>query len=171
MPASRRFFGSLHRPEKPMDLDLLSDDARRNPYPVYERIRAISPLFREPTTGIWMVFDYETVKRVLTDFDTFSSRFGPQGWMIFLDPPRHTKLRALVAKAFTPKSVANLEPRITELVGGLLEPALERGEMDLASDFAVPLPMMVIAEMLGIPTSDRGQFKKWVDIMVAMSHA
>ena len=131
----------------------------------------MSPIFREPTTGIWMVFDYETVKRVLTDSETFSSRYGPPGWMIFLDPPRHTKLRALVAKAFTPRSVANLEPRITELVRELLEPALERGEMDLAADFAVPLPMMVISEMLGIPTSDREQFKKWVDIMVAMSHA
>jgi cytochrome P450 len=154
-----------------MDLDLFSDDARRNPYPVYERIRAVSLVLKEPATGIWMVFDYETVKRILTDSETFSSKYGPPGWMIFLDPPRHTKLRALVAKAFTPRSVANLEPRITELVRGLLDGVLERGEMDLAADFAVPLPMMVIAEMLGIPTSDRGQFKKWVDIMVAMSHA
>jgi cytochrome P450 len=154
-----------------MEPDLLSDNARRNPYPVYERIRAISPVLKEPTTGVWMVFDYETVKRILTDPETFSSRFGPSGWMIFQDPPRHTKLRALVAKAFTPKSVANLEPRIRELVHELLEPALARGEMDLAADFAVPLPMTVIAELLGIPTSDRGQFKVWVDTMVAMSHA
>ncbi|HSZ57061.1 MAG TPA: cytochrome P450 [Tepidisphaeraceae bacterium] len=154
-----------------MDLDLFSDDARRNPYPIYEQIRAVSSVLREPTTGIWMVFDYETVKRILTDWETFSSKYGPPGWMIFLDPPRHTKLRALVAKAFTPRSVGNLELRITELVRGLLESVLERGEMDLAADFAVPLPMMVIAEMLGIPTSDRAQFKTWVDIMVAMSHA
>jgi cytochrome P450 len=154
-----------------MELDLLSDDARRNPFPAYERMRAISAILREPTTGIWMVFDYETVKRILTDYETFSSRFGPQGWLIFTDPPRHSKLRALVAKAFTPRSVANLEPRICKLVRELLDSALERGEMDLVADFAVPLPMMVISEMLGIPTSDRGQFKKWVDIMVAMSHA
>jgi cytochrome P450 len=151
--------------------DLFSEQVRRDPYPLYEQVRSATPVLQDPVSQLWMVFDYETVKRLLSDPETFSSKYGP-GWMIFLDPPRHTKLRALVAKAFTPRSVANLEPRVSELVRGLLDDqAIDRGQMDLAADFAVPLPMMVIAEMLGIPLVDRPQFKAWVDIMLAMSYA
>jgi cytochrome P450 len=151
-------------------IDLFSNDARRNPYPLYEQLRAKSPLFQEPASGLWMVLDYDGVDRVLTDYSTFSSKYGPD-WMIFFDPPRHTKLRALLARAFTPRSVANLEPRIAALVNDLLDAPMRRGEMDMAADLAIPLPMIVIAEMLGIPTSDRRRFKRWIDVMVEMSHA
>jgi cytochrome P450 len=96
-------------------LDFLSEQTRRNPYPVYDQLRSTAPAFHDPRSGLWMIFDYENVKRVLSDSDTFSSRYGPE-WLIFLDPPRHTKLRALLSRAFTPRSVANLEPRIRELV-------------------------------------------------------
>lgn len=150
-------------------LDFLSEETRRNPYPVYEQIRSVSPLFQDPRSGLWMILDYEGVKRALSDSDAFSSRYGPE-WLIFLDPPRHTKLRALISRGFTPRSVANLEPRIRELVRGLLDETIERGEMDLAADFAVPLPMMVIAEMLGIPASNWLLFKRWSDIILAMSY-
>lgn len=150
-------------------LDFLSEETRRNPYPVYEQIRSVSPLFQDPRSGLWMVLDYEGVKRALSDSDAFSSRYGPE-WLIFLDPPRHTKLRALISRGFTPRSVANLEPRIRELVRGLLDQTIERGEMDLAAEFAVPLPMMVIAEMLGIPASNWMLFKRWSDTILAMSY-
>ena len=135
-------------------LNLFSDDVRRNPYPVYDQLRRASPLFQVPGTGPWMIFDYEGVKRVLADHEAFSSRYGPE-WLIFLDPPRHTKLRALISRAFSPRVVANLEPRIRELSRQLLDPAIERGGMDLAADFAVPLPLLVIGAMLGIPAADR----------------
>jgi cytochrome P450 len=150
-------------------IDFSSDDVRRNPFPVYDQIRSVTPLFREPRSGLWMIFDYESVKWALSDSQTFSSRYGP-GWLIFLDPPRHTKLRALILKAFTPRSVANLEPRIRELSRGLLDQKIERGEMDLATDFAVPLPLMVIAEMLGIPPADHAAFRRWADTMLRMSY-
>jgi cytochrome P450 len=150
-------------------LDLFSDDVRRNPYPVYDRLRSTSPLLHDPPSGLWMVFDYDGVKRVLSDPDAFSSRYGPE-WLVFLDPPRHTTLRALITRAFTPRSVANLEPRIRELARALLDRAVERGEMDLAADFSVPLPMMVIAEMLGIPAEDHPRFKRWADAILAMSY-
>jgi cytochrome P450 len=150
-------------------VDLFSDDVRRNPYPLYAQIRAASPVLREPASGLWMVFDYDGVYRLLTEVETFSSRAGPD-WMIFTDPPRHTKLRALVARAFTPKSVAALEPRIRELSRRLIDAVIGRGEMDLAADYAAPLPMLVIAEMLGIPPADRARFAGWNDVLLDMSY-
>lgn len=151
-------------------MNLFSAEARRNPYPLYDQIRSASPLFREPGSNLWMIFDYDGVKQVLTDHDTFSSKAGPAEWMVFLDPPRHTKLRSLISQAFTPRSIANLEPRIRELSRGLLDEKIEQGSMDLAADFSVPLPMMVIAEMLGIPVADRPRFIRWNDVILNMSY-
>jgi cytochrome P450 len=150
-------------------LSLFSDDARRNPFGIYEQLRTASPVLFDRTCGLWMVFDYDSVKRVLADHDAFSSRFGPD-WMIFADPPRHTKLRALVSQAFTPRSIANLEPRIAEIARELLDDVIPRGEMDMALDFAIPLPLLVIAQMLGIPVADRAKFRHWTDVLLAMSY-
>jgi cytochrome P450 len=152
-------------------MDLFSDDARRNPYPAYGQLRAAQPVFHEPRSGLWMVFDYAGVHRMLTDFDSFSSRNGPD-WMIFHDPPRHTKLRALISRAFTPRSIASLEPRIAAIARELLDRVVARGDcaMDLALDFAVPLPITVIAEMLGIPPDDRPRFVRWNDVLLRMSY-
>jgi cytochrome P450 len=96
---------------------------------------------------------------------------APENWFIFFDPPRHTRLRALITRAFTPRSVANLEPRIRELSRQLLDQAIERGEMDLAADFSIPLPMMVIAEMLGIPLADLPRYKRWSDDILKLSYS
>ena len=77
---------------------LFSDEFRRDPYPLYAKMRAtLPPVLRDPASGLWMVFDFEGVQRVLSDYETFSSRHGPD-WMGFNDPPRHTKLRALVSR-------------------------------------------------------------------------
>ena len=81
----------------------------------------------------------------------------------FIDPPRHKSIRALVQQSFTLKRVAELEPRITELVHELLDAVQNRNEFELVSDFAVPLPVIVIAEILGIPVEDRADFKRWSD--------
>jgi cytochrome P450 len=117
-----------------------------------------------------MIFDYEGVKRVLSDYETFSSRHGPAEWLAFMDPPRQAKLRALISRAFTPRMVANLEPRIRRLAIDLLEPVMAKGEMDVATDFAGPLPMIVICGMLGIPASNHARFKLWSDIILDMSY-
>src|SRR5687767_1299317 len=113
-------------------LNLFTDDVRRNPFPLYAQFRATAPVVQEPTTGLLLIFDYEGVRRALSDHEAFGSRVGPPNWMGFQDPPRHTKLRALVAKAFTPRSIANLEPRIREISRELLDSVVGRGEMDLA---------------------------------------
>src|SRR2546423_15185280 len=148
-------------------MNIFSVDYLRNPYPVYNGLRATSPLLRRPDSGLWMIFDYAGVNRALTDHESFSSRRGPD-WMIFADPPRHTKLRALISKAFTPRSVTNLEPRIRQVSRQLLDPHAGRGAMDMAADFAVPLPIMVIADMLGIPAEDHARFKHWTDVILTM---
>ena len=94
--------------------NLFSDEMRRNPFPLYDQMRRSSPVLRAPPPfDMWMIFDYEGVKRALDDHEAFSSAIhAPKDWFIFFDPPRHSKLRALISRAFTPKVVANLEPRI-----------------------------------------------------------
>src|SRR5712692_2753835 len=124
-------------------MNFLSDEMRRNPYPVYDQIRGRSPLFHDPRSGFWMIFDYDGVKRALNDHEVFSSNpstasHAALNWLIFFDPPRHTKLRALIMRAFTPGMVANLEPRIRELSRDLLDQTIERGEMDLAAGVLRP---------------------------------
>jgi cytochrome P450 len=156
-------------------MDFFSEAMRRDPYPVYEQMRNSSPVLHDPRSDLWMIFDYEGVKRALNDHDAFSSRAMPPGstkpleWLVFFDPPRHTKLRAIIMQAFTPRVVASLEPRIRELSRELLDQSIERGEMDLAADYAVPLPLMVIAEMIGIPLEDRLLFKRWSDAILNLS--
>lgn len=155
-----------------MMTQLFSDEMRRNPFPLYEQMRRAAPVFRAPPPfNMWMIFDYEGVKRAISDHDAFSSRVpAPDNWFIFFDPPQHTKLRALISRAFTPRSIANLEPHIRQLSGELLEKTLERGEMDLSADYAVPLPMMVIAGMIGIPKADWPRFKDWSDTILKLTY-
>lgn len=158
-------------------MDLFSEEMRRNPYSAYDQMRSGSPVFHLPPFDLWMIFDFEGVKRVLVEHDIFSSDLShapghgnPGEWFIFFDPPRHTKLRALISKAFTPRMVANLEPRIRELSRQLLDQTIERGQMDLATDFSVPLPMLVIAEMIGVPAADWSRYKRWSDVIVKLAN-
>jgi cytochrome P450 len=154
-------------------MDIFSDDNRRNPYPLYAQLRATAPVFKVPPPfDAWMIFDYEGVQRALSDHESFSNRVpAPANWFIFKDPPMHTKLRALISKAFTPRMITNLERHIRELSRTLLDQVIDRGEMDLASDFAVPLPMKVIAQMIGIPGADWPRFRAWSDSILKISYA
>ena len=127
-------------------------------------------------TGFWMIFGYDGVKRVLTESETFSSDLrtsagqpAPQ-WMIFLDPPHHTKLRALVAQAFTRKAVTSIEPRVTRLATELLDSAMQGSVMDFAAEIAIPLPLIVIAEMVGVPGEDWPTLRRWSDVILSLSH-
>jgi cytochrome P450 len=129
----------------------------------------------------WMVFGYAEVQRVLLDTDTFSSErtLKPDGsvdeilgaGMLGLDPPRHRRLRSLVAQAFTQKTVAALEPRIRELTAGLIDRIQDEEGGDIVDALAFPLPVMVIAELLGIPSADRDQFRSWTRDMVGTDYA
>src|SRR5581483_611618 len=163
-------------PAKISSVNLLSEDMRRDPFPVYDDMRRTAPVFQDPRTGFWMVFDYEGVKRALNETSEFSSNLWatanqptPQ-WMIFFDPPRHTKLRGLMMRAFTPRTIAALETRIRELSAHLLDNIATDDSFDLAAAFSFPLPLMVIAEMIGIPAEDWTRFKRWSDVILMLSY-
>lgn len=126
----------------------------------------------DEATGMWEVHGYPEILRALSDPATFSShtqRLVPEargfseGNLTQLDPPDHQKLRKLVSHAFTPKVVADLEPRIAEITVELMDQMQDRAE--LVADLAYPLPVIVIAELLGVPAGDRDKFKRWVDGM------
>jgi pimeloyl-[acyl-carrier protein] synthase len=159
----------------------LSTDLLENPYPRYRALRSQDPVHYSRLARGWVLTRYEDVATVLRDprFSVERSRAfaGPEGaepadgfgiffetlsrTILFEDPPDHTRLRALVSKAFTPRAVEALRPRIQELVEGLLDAARARGRMDAIRDLAIPLPVLVIAEMLGVPPQDRDLFKRW----------
>jgi cytochrome P450 len=129
--------------------------------------------------GGWGVFCYDDVQEVLSNYAAFSSQFqgeAPQrasnplaASLISLDPPRHRQLRALVSQAFTPRAIEALAPRISTIVDELLDRALPAGQIELVSALAEPLPVIVIAELLGIPSADRARFKVWSDAVVSFA--
>ncbi|WP_030910503.1 cytochrome P450 [Streptosporangium amethystogenes] len=140
--------------------------------------RPDQPVSFDAGTGMWNVYGYPEALRILGDPKTFSSDTGrvvpevarpSERSLTQLDPPMHGKLRRLVSHAFTPKVVADLEPRIAELTGELLDAVADTGRMELVADLAYPLPIVVIAELLGVPSSDRHLFKQWVDRMLENS--
>jgi len=145
-----------------------------NPFPFYEMGRAVSPLQLGPP-GLWSVFGYDDCTAILKDHASWSSeRGGPNDdpnagpSMLSSDPPVHSRLRGLVSQAFTPRMVEQLEPRIRELAGSLLdEAAAAGGTVDLIDALACPLPVIVIAEILGVPSEDRAKFRYWSDEIVA----
>jgi cytochrome P450 len=146
--------------------DWVSQDFLRDPYSHYKALRESSPIHFNAARGGWMLTRYSDMVGVLRDDERFSAeRAGPeiQGdvpkSMLGSDPPDHTRLRTLVNKAFTPRHVRRLTSRIQELVDGLLDDVELRGEMEAINDFAYPLPITVIAEMLGVPAEDRDFFR------------
>jgi cytochrome P450 len=153
-----------------------SDDVRRNPFPWYQEVRAASPVCCDPATNVWMLFDYASVKRAMDDHATFSSRVTHPGgrapeWLVFLDPPRHSRLRSVVMRAFTPRTIAALEPRIREISRSLLTPLIHGETVDFVADYATPLPTMVIADLIGIPMADQARFAQWSQVIVNLSYA
>jgi cytochrome P450 len=155
-------------------MDLLHPDHLRNPHVAYRQLRDTMPVLHHPQARCWMLFDHASVKQALTDVATFSSRAHRQGhqpfdWMIFQDPPRHTRLRNLVLKAFTPGTIAALEPRIAEIATRLLDEIGTAPEFDAAAQFSTVLPMSVIAELLGIPAADRPRFQSWADATLGLA--
>jgi|DewCreStandDraft_1066081.scaffolds.fasta_scaffold00059_118 cytochrome P450 len=164
--------------------DLLTPEVLRDPYTYFGHIRENDPVHWNPRWGGWLVTRYDDVARAFRDPETFSSdRMASlvtelteadreklwllinyfSKWMVFTDPPYHTRVRMLVNKAFTPVSVEKLRPRARQIIDELLSQVEPRGHMEFIRDFAFHLPVIVISEYLGVPVEDREQVKEWSD--------
>lgn len=156
-----------------ISFDLFSEGVLADPYPWYRWLRRSAPCCYSPERDIWVVSRYDDVVAVMRDHETFSSSQGvgferrPTRDIVSADPPEHTRLRRLVNRQFLPRVIAALEPRVVAIVDELVDGMLEKGTVDLTADLAEPLPLIVIAELLGVPGERRADFKRWSDAMVA----
>jgi len=176
---------------KDIEVDLASPDFKADPYPFFARLRETAPVCRVMLPGrqtAWLLTRYDDVAAALKDgrfAKDPNSALTPdqaarQPWipkmfrpltrnMLDLDPPDHTRLRGLVHKAFTPRLVERMRARVESLADELLDAALRRRRLDLIRDYALPIPMTIIAEMLGVPAGDRHRFHRWSRVIVATS--
>jgi cytochrome P450 len=167
------------RQEKVLSLyRLLDPEVLANPYPLYQQFRSEDPVHWDPFLHAWVVTRYADVVHVLHHFSAnrtptpeHLSTMGLAALnpiaqvmvrqMLFLDPPDHTRLRALASAAFTPRRVERLRSHIQEIVDGLIDAVVGKGHMDVIADFASPAPAIITAEMLGVPVEDHQQLKDW----------
>nr|WP_154985611.1 cytochrome P450 [Paenibacillus xylanexedens] len=161
--------------------DFFTASFTQNPYPVYEKLRNEDPVFKVmfPSGEFgWMITRYEDAVQILKD-SRFSKdivkRYGADGQsifssnMLFSDPPDHRRLRGLVQKAFTPKLVADMRSHIQSIADVLLDELPSQETMNLIDDFAFPLPIIVISEILGVPAEDRDKFRMWSNTVIEAS--
>jgi hypothetical protein len=165
------------------------EEIRANPYPFYEQLRAQDPVHWDAHMGFWALSKYADIDALYTD-ERFSRAQGlMRGFerlpaehqaiaqpvyhsfsktVFYADPPYHTHLRGLMNYAFTPRRIEQLRPYVQNIVDELLDDAQGRGGIEIVRDLAYPLPVMVIAELLGLPASDRARFKQWSDDLFAI---
>ena len=171
------------------DVDLLTPERVANPYSVLTRLRQEKPVHWNERYRAWFICRHDDLLAALKDPRFSSDRIRGVfehklteaqrkereftyrilgEWMVFRDPPDHTRLRKLVSRAFTPRAISEWEPRIIEVTEHLITECAPLGSMDLISDFAYPLPAIVIAEMMGVPPGDRDIFKDWSDDLMVL---
>ncbi len=173
-----------------LDESLVSREFLEDPYPILHRLREDDPVHWSDSIGGWILTRYDDVATTFRDVGRFSNEarlaraveylpaesrakfktFGDhyrQKSLIHSDPPDHTRLRALINKAFTPRMVEAMRPRIRAIVNELLDSVQHEGRMDVIRDLAIPLPVTVISEIFGVPVSDRRLFKGWADDILA----
>jgi len=173
-----------------MHFNPLDPSFQQNPYPFYDAIRVAAPIYDWPDGNMWLFTQHDDVTTLLRDkrlgrtMDHILTRAerglqpvaeaeAPfyklgQHSMFDKEPPDHTRLRSLVHKVFTPRRVENLRGRIQAISDELLDRVIHEGHMDILEDFAVPLPVTVIAELLGVPEADRHRLRPWSRDIVAM---
>jgi cytochrome P450 len=169
--------------------NLKHPQVRANPYPFYAQLRMQDPIHWDEEFNFWVLSRYADIASVYQD-PRFSRAEGLQSGfehlpateqtiaepvyrcfsktMFYSDPPYHTRLRGLVNKAFTPTAVEQMRPYVQQTVDALLDAIPRDGEMDFIRDFAYPLPILVISQMLGLPAEEREHFKKWSDDLFAI---
>jgi cytochrome P450 len=166
--------------------ELFSPAFEANPYPTYAALRRegpVRPVAVSADTVLWLVTRYADVRRALDDPRLSKSQMAPESLygdlipqhvveatvqhMLAADPPRHTRLRRLASTAFTASRVAALRPRVTEMADELLDAMATRDRVDLVKDFAYPLPMRVICELLGVPQAEQDSFRAWSNVIIS----
>lgn len=174
-----------------LDVDISSSQFKADPFPYYRRLRDEAPVYRvtlQDGQKVWLVTRYDDVVTVLKDDRFVKDRFrvlskeqlAAQPWMpksfeplahhmLDKDPPDHTRLRALVQQAFSPRLVEGMRGRIELLAEELFDRVARQGRMDLIADFALPIPTLIISEMLGVPGRDRHKFQRWSRVMLSAS--
>lgn len=161
---------------------------RLDPFEFYSMMRKEHPIEYDERNDMYGIFRYNDIYKCFTDFKNFSSDFakwlngtnansstkfqdaspiGPS--LITSDPPKHRSLRNSISEAFNPGQISVLEPKIEKITHDLLEKVIQNKSMDLIQDLAYPLPVMIIAELLGIPNEDHYKFKKWADQIISLS--
>lgn len=169
----------MSEPETSVIWDPFDPEVHRDPYPFYRRLRSKDPVHLSEA-GVWLLTRYDDAvlalrdPRFSNDHSQAESRYRDanplssfmQVVMLFRDPPDHTRLRTLVNKAFTPRVAESLRPRIDKIVEDILDGVTEAGAMDVISDLAYPLPVIVICELLGIPREDLQQIREWSRTLV-----
>jgi cytochrome P450 len=161
---------------------------RLDPFDFYSMMRKKHPIEYDEKNDVYGIFRYKDIFKCFTDFKNFSSDFvkwfnstyansstkfqdaspiGPS--LITSDPPKHRNLRNSISEAFNPRQIDMLEPKIEKITHDLLEKVIQNKSMDLIQDLAYPLPVMIIAELLGIPNEDHHKFKKWADKIISLS--
>ena len=169
-PVAIRALLARERLESGVVYNPLSPALRANPYPTYDQLRRKDPVHRMRLQDAWVLSNFADVDLVLRDQRRFGNAGRDFGYIPYIsmldqDPPTHTRIRGLVAQGFTPRSVAALEPRVQATVDQLLDALAGRERIDLIQDFAFPLPIIVIAEMLGVPPEEREQFNEWSNVV------
>lgn len=157
----------------PLQFSPFDFDVHADPYPYYARLRTEAPVYRNEADDFWAFSRHADVRAALRDSERFSSAnglrmepafWGPQAEKLFsfvaMDPPKHTRMRELVVRAFTQRRVQALEPRLREIARRTLAPALAKGSFDLMAEFAGPFPTEVISELVGVPEADRDLVRK-----------
>lgn len=154
-------------------------EVHEDPYPLYARLRAEAPVYRNEDLDFWALARHSDVLAAFKDAKRFSNRFGvsidPAAYgpharlgtsFLAMDPPEHTRMRGIVSRSFTPRRVGAMEPRIREIAVGRLDRLVGSGSFDAIAEFAGKLPMDVISEMLGAPEADRTELRTWADLLV-----
>jgi pimeloyl-[acyl-carrier protein] synthase len=180
---------SLSMPETLSLSNLYHPEVRADPYPFYAQLRSQDPVHWDEAMGFWVLTRYADIASVYADarfsraqglrrgferlpeseqriaepvYGTFSKT------MFYADPPYHTRLRGLVNNAFTPHAVEQMRPYVQQMVDSLLSDVQSQGEMDAIHDLAHPLPILVVSQMLGLPSEERARFKQWSDDLFAI---
>lgn len=177
------------RPGVGIDDDVLRADRLADPYPYFAALREHDPVHWNERHRAWFLHRHDDLIDALRNPAFSSDRIRPVwenrlsdeqraarkptfdillDWMVFLDPPEHTRLRKLAMPAFSPSAISKLEPAVAKIVGTAVDAVADRDSFDLVTDLAYPIPAIVIAELMGVPAQDRDLFKEWSDAILVL---